>query len=506
MTKHTKSKWVKDQLSQRHKLTKKLGQGGQGVVYQTSDPQLLVKMPLKNFEEIIDPTEITRFQEQLERLFLLPLSESMHITKPLYLLDGQAGYVMQMMEDMQPIGEWLPQIFKQQSSEESKQQDSDNSSSPVWFPHWLSDEVPLGSAYPLAMYAKSGGTKRRLELLTQATIELLKLHSVGVIFMDISPENLFCSKTKGYNEVWLIDADNLRFEAIDAKAGALTPQYAAPEVVKRESGARVTSDAYSLSLLAFKVLTMCGAFEGIRFVDDEDDWATDDSESGELSVEVQAEHGLLPFIFDAEDDSNTPIKGRGLPHEYILTPELLTFFQKMFGKGRIQPWQRPSLHSLPRMLAKATDNSIQCSCGMSFYHQPSLENNVCPYCEKQPQNLIVATSYQYSDEGIGEPIWAWVSSFSEDEDLKLPRRLIGSFEFNKHSMPLLEISHIESDSFIYVSAEDVRIDITELYGRFTPLASQWLLEKSQLEEGVQLYVHAPHSVIIEIKVLNNNAI
>ncbi|BBL88947.1 hypothetical protein VroAM7_16000 [Vibrio rotiferianus] len=506
MTKHTKPKWVKDQLSQRHKLIKKLGQGGQGVVYQTSDPQLLVKMPLKNFEEITDPTEITHFQEQLERLFLLPLSESMHITKPLYLLDGQAGYVMQMMQDMKPIGEWLPQIYKEQASDNSKQKDSGNLPPPPWLPDWISPEVPKASAYPLAMYAKSGGTKRRLELLTQATIELLKLHSVGVIFMDISPENLFCSKTKGYNEVWLIDADNLRFEVTNAKAGVLTPQYAAPEVVKGESGARVTSDAYSLSLLAFKILTMCGAFEGERFTDDDDDWAADDSQNGELSVETQAEHGLLPFIFDAEDDSNTQIRGRGLPHQLTLTPELLTFFQEMFGIGRTQPWQRPSLHSLPRMLAKATDNSIQCSCGMSFYYQPSLENNACPYCQKQPQNLLVATSYQYSNDGIGEPIWTWVSPFSEDEDLKLPRRLAGSFEFDKHSVPLLEISHIESDSFIYASAEDVRIDITDLSGRFTPLANQWLLEKSQLEEGVQLYVHNPHSVLIEIKVLDNNAI
>lgn len=498
MTKQTKPRWVKDQLSQKHKLTKILGQGGQGIVYKTSDPQLLVKMPLKNFEEITDKAEIKRFQDQLERLYLLPLSESMHITKPLYLLDEQAGYVMQMMQDMQPIGEWLPQIFKQQASE--------TSDLPTWFPDWMSKEVALESAYPLAMYAKSGGTKRRLELLTQATIELLKLHSVGVIFMDISPENIFCSMTPGYSEVWMIDADNLRFEAIDAKGGVLTPQYAAPEIVKRESGARVTSDAYSLSLLAFKIITMSGAFDGKRFVEDqeEDDWASDDEEKNELSLDVQAEEGLLPFIFDAQDTSNSRVKG--LPHELTLTSELLAFFQQMFGEGRAQPWKRPSLYSLPKMLAKATDNSIQCECGMSFYYQQAVVDSSCPYCKRQPQNLLVATSYHYNAEGVGEPIWTWVSPFVEDVDLKLPRRLTGSFEFDKHNKTLFEISHIEKDTFIYASAEDVRVDITDLKGRFNRLTTQWLLEKPQLEEGVQLYVHAPHSVIIEIKVLGNNAI
>ena len=86
-------KWVKDQLSQRHKLTKELGKGGQGVVFRTTDPELLVKMPLKGGQVITDKTEVERFQHQLDRLYLLPLSEKMHITKPLYLLEEQAGYV-----------------------------------------------------------------------------------------------------------------------------------------------------------------------------------------------------------------------------------------------------------------------------------------------------------------------------------------------------------------------------------------------------------------------------
>ena len=43
---------VKDQLSQWHELKQELGKGGQGLVYRTADPELLVKMPLKNGKEI----------------------------------------------------------------------------------------------------------------------------------------------------------------------------------------------------------------------------------------------------------------------------------------------------------------------------------------------------------------------------------------------------------------------------------------------------------------------
>jgi len=489
------SRLVKDQLSQHHKLTKVLGKGGQGIVYRTSDSDLLVKMPLKNFKEITDKAEIRRFQEKLERLYLLPLGSDIHITKPLYLLEDQAGYVMQMMEDMQPIGEWLPQILSKQSAKSFIR------------PEWLSEAVSLESAYSLAMYARSGGTKRRLELLAQASIELLRLHSVGIVFMDVSPDNIYCSTAPEYTEVWLIDADNLRFETINAKTGVITPQYGAPEVVKGESGARAISDTYSFALLAFKILSMSGAFDGQRFVDtdDEDDWAEEGSDSPDTpSLEVQAERGELPFIFDAKDDSNR--RTNGLPHELILTPSLLEFFQKMFGEGRHEPWKRPSLYGLPRLLASAADLSIQCSCGMTFYYQSSVANQICPYCKNKPQEIIVINSYFYTPAGTSDLAWTWVSSIIDGQDLRLPKRLTGCFDIAKHNEVMIEINQVEQDWFIYVSAEGIQVDVADNSGHFRPLVSQWLLKRKKLEEVVQLYLHTPHSMIIEIKVHKNDAI
>ncbi|MCR2688161.1 serine/threonine protein kinase, partial [Salmonella enterica] len=87
--------------------------------------------------------------------------------------------------------------------------------------------------------------------------------------------------------------------------------------------------------------------------DDEDDWAADDSVSAGSSLEVQAEQGELPFIFDNKDDSNSQVKG--LPSDLVLTPSLLSYFQTMFGEGRTVPWLRPSLHARPRLLASAAD-------------------------------------------------------------------------------------------------------------------------------------------------------
>ena len=485
---------VKDQLSQWHELKKELGKGGQGIVYRTADPELLVKMPLKNGKEITSRDEINHFQKRFEHLYLLPLTNKMHITRPLYLLEEQAGYVMQMMQDMQPIGEWLPQILNKQLAKTFTR------------PSWLSEDVSLEAAYSLAMYANSGGTKRRLELLSQAAIELLRLHSVGVIFMDISPDNIYCSTKPEHSEVWMIDADNLRFEGVSSKSGVITPQYGAPEIVKGIDGGRAVSDTYSLALLAFKILTMSNAFEGQIFsdvVDDEDDWATDDSESSKPTLEVQAAQGELPFIFDAEDKSNTAT--HGLPAELVFTPDLLCFFQKMFGKGRTEPWQRPSLQSLPRLLAKAADASIQCHCGMSFYYQSENSIQSCPYCNQHHPKILVVNSYFYTSEGLSDPVWTWVSPFTDDQNIQLPRRISVDFDIDQHNVPMIEINQLGQDRFLYVSAEDVRIDVIDNKDSFH-LTNQWLLDEQKIEEGVQLYLHAPYSVIIEIKVKKNNDI
>lgn len=118
----------------------------------------------------------------------------------------------------------------------------------------------------------------------------------------------------------------------------------------------------------------------------------------------------------------------------------------------------------------------------------------------------MATSYFYTSEGVGEQAWVWVALFSASQNLWLPRRLSGSFEINNHNDPMLEINQIEKDWFIYVSAEDIQVDLADPSGFFQPLTGHWLLERQQLEEGVQLYLHAPYSMIIEIRVQNNHAI
>ena len=72
-------------------------------------------------------------------------------------------------------------------------------------------------------------------------------------------------------------------------------------------------------------------------------------------------------------------------------------------------------------------------------------------------------------------------------------------------MPMIEVNQFDQDRFLYVSAEDVRVDILD-NNHVQQLTNQWFLNEQQIEEGVQLYLHAPYSVIIEIKVKENNAI
>ena len=114
-------------------------------------------------------------------------------------------------------------------------------------------------------------------------------------------------------------------------------------------------------------------------------------------------------------------------------------------------------------------------------------------------------SYFYTSEGLSDPVWTWVSPFTDDQNIQLPRRISGDFDIDQHNVPMIEINQLGQDRFLYVSAEDVRIDVIDNKDSFH-LTNQWLLDEQKIEEGVQLYLHAPYSVIIEIKVKKNNDI
>ena len=467
---------VQDELSQHHKLTTIMGRGGQGVVFRTTDPDLVVKCILKDNQVVTNTIEKEAYKKKLSKLSLYPINAEFNIAKPLFLLKDQAGYVMQMMRDMQPIQSMLDyQIPKDTQGK---------------IPHWLSSELPIEISYPLGYYAKTGGSKQRLAILMQTATELSKLHSVGLIYGDISPENVFFSVDRQFNHVWFIDADNIRFDSPKHGSIVYTPGYGAPELVTKQDGCRPQSDCYSFAILAFKILTMVDPFDGEVF-DDDSGW-----DEGDITVEDKAQQGLLPFIDDLIDDSNR--SKSGLPRALVLTPELKTLFAKTFTEGRINAWQRPMIHHWPQALAAAHDTMIACpDCNMSYY---PVENQECPYCKQSVPDYFQLRCYQWhSNKRSQKSIWQSVH-IAKDAPFTVPERVLQEFMADSHDQAVLELYQLEGDWFIRQISEQHIILITDLQGVFQPLVGQWHLEREILQrQGILLYVQSELPRVIELK-------
>ena len=89
-------------------VNKVLGRGGQGIVYRTEDPNIALKLALKDSKEINDPEEIERFKQIVHKLLLLQLPKDVKVSVPISVLKDSAGYVMKMLSTAKSFEFFLP--------------------------------------------------------------------------------------------------------------------------------------------------------------------------------------------------------------------------------------------------------------------------------------------------------------------------------------------------------------------------------------------------------------
>ena len=340
--------YLVDEHGNRHGRHDEFARAGQGVVYRTADPDLAVKQPLKPGTDQLDVSK--DFAAMFRRVRTLPVPPRIPMSLPLAILRDEPGYVMRLLGSMEPF-------------DALDVQDYDS-------------------------YIATGSTKRRLYVLYRCAAMLARLHAAGMVYVDLSTNNVLLGPGET-PEVWLIDTDNLRFEA-DKGPTVFTPHFGAPEVVQRTGSARPRTDAWAFAVLAFKLLTMGHPFLGRRVLEAEDadaGWDADAVANGSPSdLDEQAYAGLLPWILDEDDDSNAATTG--LPAALVTTPRLLALFQETLGPGRTSPHRRPATALWAWELARAFDASLTCAnCGMSFV---AGQHDACPYCETCAPRYAVA--------------------------------------------------------------------------------------------------------------------
>lgn len=328
----------------RLRTDRPLGNGGEGTVYRTEHDRFAVK--------IIKPGARTAedLAARLQRLRWLPL-EGVAICRPIELLAAPyIGYVMELLQDMVALQEICGQT----------------------------------SAEPAADYAKAGGLRRRLVLLARCAKILSTLHERGIVYGDVSPGNVLVSSRADFDEVWLVDADNLQTESSVAHRRSYTPLYGAPEIVRGSSGNTAASDAFSFAVLAHETLTTNHPFIGDHVAD------------GPVELEENAQLGLLPWIDCSTDDRN---RARfGFPLHSVTTAGLRTLFRRAFEDGLADPRARPIAGEWATELRAAADRTVQCTCGQTYF----VVDSRCPWCAEHPRPRVLAVTVEERYPALGD--------------------------------------------------------------------------------------------------------
>lgn len=403
-----------DTLGNEHTTAKVLGQGGQGVVMRTADPDLALKIVPDSTGDAPDcsPETMERMNRVFGAVLRLPIPADCHITLPLVQLCNAPGYVMHLMNELSPMSNLWP------AGSQSDQE----------FPEWLSAVAKdsARAANDLLHYSRTGSLRRRLSVCASCAAELARLHSRGLVYGDISVNNIFLGDDLEYPAVWLIDADNIRYERESGGQIVYTPSYGAPELVQGKAGCSTVTDDYAFAVTAFRTLTLTHPFLGAAAESGEADWADTDDAGNSEDGEQKAYSGKLPWIDDPDDDSNA-LEGFALPRDLVCTPELQALFERTFCAGRTNPAARPLIWHWAETLARAADRTLACpECGMSHYVDFGEE---CPYCGTASLARISMCSHRWCGAGVPmQPVWQFEHELPVGQAIRIPSRIFEPFD------------------------------------------------------------------------------
>ena len=333
----------------KYPLKSELASGGQGVVYTTELPQTLIK-GFTNKDESVKK----RWRAHIEWLIRQDLQD-LKLARPLVLLkEPRMGYAMELMEGLIPLKDLFDSFIKA----------SDD----------ISEEDP---APHIQDYLDQGGLKRRIGILCQLARTLNQLHSRGMLYGDISPDNIFVSNDVDHTETWLIDCDNISFESHSGLA-VHTPEYGAPELVRGEAMLSSLTDCWSFAVVAYQLLTHNHPLKG-NLVND-----------GEPEIEDEAFRGEHPWINDPDNFDNESFIN--LPIQLLENSNLPALFQQTFGLGMHSPIERPTMAQWLEALTEIDEHLYICSeCGgQTLLAFEDLGDELCCFfCEKAVSEDLV---------------------------------------------------------------------------------------------------------------------
>lgn len=323
---------IVDSKNISYEVLEKLGEGSQGVTYLLKDKKHIVKLFNQSFDDNSTKSKIN-FLINLgldKKVFAIPLRQ---VAQP------KNGYIAEFASGMIPLS---------------------------------SLKLGTGNNNLAEWYLSSGGLLKRYNVLIRLSALLRAIHSKGLAYCDLSPNNVFVSERTDSDNVFLIDLDNLRYKTSIVN-NIYTPFYGAPEVISNNAPNTIMSDCYSFAVLAYELLTLNHPLIG--------DYVSD----GKPELEEEALAGKLPWVDHSGDNTNE--RSTGLPSAKVIPDKLLNLFRRNFEDGLSNPLERPSMAEWFDMLNLALNELLKCgnaNCGLRYPFNNSKE---CSFCEHKPQKV-----------------------------------------------------------------------------------------------------------------------
>ncbi len=377
---------VTDETGAVHTLTRRIGAGGQGEVWLAEGGRRIVKL----LDRRGSADAMRRQFAFVRRLDL----GGLHVARPIAVLrPPHVGYVAEFLGDMVSIKA-------------------------------LIEAPPTGL---LQWHIDTGGLRRRLRLLAHAGEALAGLHGRGVVYADVSHNNVFVSEPVAALEAWLIDLDNLS-HASDPRRAIYTPGYGAPEIVTGSGGCTTLSDAWAFAVLVWQALTLTHPFVG--------DLVND----GEPELEERAFAARLPWVGHSTDDSNAC--STGLPPDLVMAGRLVDLARRTFEDGLSDRIRRPGVSEWVDRLHAAADQTVRCGeCGGTYF----VTESCCPWCD-EPRSVVVPIRIArwHPDKGLIQgAVRIGQLPLTTTEGLVLPRRVTEGLSGPSAREPHVEIKLVD---------------------------------------------------------------
>lgn len=406
-------KALQDEYLKEHEIVSILNEGGQGAVYTTKDSKILIKLLLDSTKNVIsnksNPELFERLSNDIRYLNKIPFPENIHIAYPMAVLTDYAGYVMRFLDETDDFR----------------------------------------SLMNINTFPETGSYRRRFEMLSKVASILSELHANGLIYCDLSPNNIFISKNP-FNQnqnAWLIDADNIHLSSPNNGKLVYTQRYAAPEIINQKSKCTFASDSYSFATLAFETLASNHPFDGgiIEGSDKGESVGWDASiTKSNTSKDVDALYsGNIPWIEDPEDKRNHT--ENGLPREFFLNEILFRLFNQTFTDGKESTDSRPPMYFWAKALAEASDTTVSCKeCSMSHLYDETRDR--CPFCDEELKAILLI---KCDDKVV-------FTREVSDSSIYVPERVFVQFNHKTNSIPfiIINVEKHEKEKYLIIKKEE----------------------------------------------------